>query len=93
MFNEFVLGREFFEGLLAIDEAIVAQAAKQPCRFCGGPLHRSDYARKPRGGLIADLGRSSYSDSAFAAGGRAAVVVPCRHRFDFSAGVRIGAWR
>jgi hypothetical protein len=56
MFDEIVLGREFFEGLVAIDEAIVAQAAKQPCRFCGGPLHRSDYARKPRGGLIAAVG-------------------------------------
>lgn len=53
MFDEIELGREFFEGLTAIDEAIVAQAASERCRWCGGPLHRSDYPRKPRGGAIA----------------------------------------
>jgi hypothetical protein len=44
---------EFFEGLTAIDRAIVERAAQQPCRDCGGPLHRGDYPRKPRGGRIA----------------------------------------
>ena len=38
---------------MAIDEAIVERAAVEPCRFCGGPLHRGDYPRKPRGGLVA----------------------------------------
>jgi len=52
MFDEIELGREFFEGLTAIDEAILATAGSGVCRFCGGPLHRGDYARKPRGGLI-----------------------------------------
>ena len=47
------LGGEFFEGLVAIDEAIVERAAAEPCRDCGGPLHRGDYPRKPRGGLMA----------------------------------------
>lgn len=56
MFDHVVLGREFFERLLAVDEALVAHAAQKPCRFCGGPLHRSDYLRKPRGGLIAGGG-------------------------------------
>src|ERR1700685_1902010 len=47
------LGSEFFEGLTAIDLAIVEQAAQQPCRDCGGRLYRGDYPRKPRGGQIA----------------------------------------
>jgi hypothetical protein len=53
MIDPIELGREFFERLLAVDEAIVARAAKEPCRDCGGPLHRGDYPRKPRGGLLA----------------------------------------
>jgi hypothetical protein len=53
MIGAFELGIEFFEGLTTIDEAIVAQAAREPCGDCGGPLHRGDYPRKPRGGLLA----------------------------------------
>jgi hypothetical protein len=53
MFDPIELQREFFEGLTAIDAAIVDRAAKEPCRDCGGPLHRGDYPRKPRGGLLA----------------------------------------
>ena len=53
MFDEIELGREFFERLTAIDEAILARAGSEACRFCGGPLHRGDYMRKPRGGLLA----------------------------------------
>ena len=53
MFDDIEFGREFFEGLTSIDEAIAQRAALDPCRFCGGPLHRSDYLRKPRGGLVA----------------------------------------
>ena len=49
MFDAFELRSEFFEGLVAIDEAIVERAAEEPCRDCGGPLHRGDYRRKPRG--------------------------------------------
>jgi hypothetical protein len=51
MFDRIELGIEFFEGLTAIDAAIVERAAAEKCRDCGGPLHRGDYARKPRGGL------------------------------------------
>jgi hypothetical protein len=47
------LASEFFEGLTTIDTAIVARAAEEPCRDCGGPLYRGDYPRKPRGGLLA----------------------------------------
>jgi hypothetical protein len=53
MFDEIEFGREFFEELTAIDAAILARAAREACRFCGGPLHRGDYFRKPRGGLVA----------------------------------------
>lgn len=53
MFDPFELRGEFFEGLVAIDQAIVERAAEEPCRDCGGPLHRGDYPRKPRGGGLA----------------------------------------
>ena len=52
MFDQIELGGEFFEGLLAMDLAIVEEASSEACRFCGGRLHRGDYPRKPRGGLI-----------------------------------------
>jgi hypothetical protein len=58
MFDPFELGIEFFEGLVAIDEAIVEQAAAAPCRECGGPLYRGDHPRKPRGGLVAIAGEA-----------------------------------
>lgn len=54
MFDQVELGSEFFEQLRAIDEAIVDAVAAGACRFCGGPLHRGDYPRKPRGGVFAD---------------------------------------
>lgn len=53
MIDLFEFGSEFFEGLKAIDVAIVEQAAQQPCAECGGRLYRGDYPRKPRGGRIA----------------------------------------
>jgi hypothetical protein len=52
MFGGIELGIEFFEGLVAIDAAIVERAAAERCRDCGGPLHRGDYPRKPRGGRL-----------------------------------------
>ena len=52
MFDQIEFGCEFFEGLLAIDKAIVEGAAIEACRYCGGRLHRGDYPRKPRWGLI-----------------------------------------
>ena len=52
MFDQIELEREFFEGLMAIDEAIVVRAGSEACRFCEGRLHRGDYDRKPRGGLL-----------------------------------------
>jgi hypothetical protein len=44
---------EFFALLEQEDERIAAQVAAEGCAECGGPLHRSDYKRKPRGGLLA----------------------------------------
>ncbi len=45
----------FWKELVAIDEQIAAAVAARGCPRCGGRLHRGDYARKPRGGLIAEL--------------------------------------
>ena len=56
MFDRIELGSEFFEGLMAVDAAIVEQARTEACRRCGGRLHRGDYPRKPRGG---QLGRAA----------------------------------
>lgn len=35
------------------------QVAAARCPFCGGPLHRSDYDRKPNGALLAPAGEQS----------------------------------
>ena len=53
MFEEIELGSEFFEMLMAVDASIASRVAAAGCPFCGGRLHRGDYARKPRGGLLA----------------------------------------
>jgi hypothetical protein len=53
MFEEIELEGEYFERLTRIDAEITARVASEGCRFCGGRLHRGDYARKPRGGLVA----------------------------------------
>lgn len=50
------LGAAFFAELAAVDEAIAARVAAEGCRLCGGPLHRGDYVRKPRGGWLASEG-------------------------------------
>jgi len=53
MFGEIALGSEFFERLVEIDAEITDRVAARGCRFCGGPLYRGDYDRKPRGGAVA----------------------------------------
>lgn len=50
MFDEVVLGREFFERLLKFDAQITEEVRRRRCPRCGGPLHRGDYERKPREG-------------------------------------------
>jgi hypothetical protein len=39
----------FFRFLTRIDEEFAAATRLQSCRACGGPLHVSNYPRKPRG--------------------------------------------
>lgn len=58
MFDQMVLGRELFEVLEQCDLAIVRRVAEGRCPVCGGPLHRGDYSRKPRGGFLAATGES-----------------------------------
>jgi hypothetical protein len=58
MFDQIEFGREFFEQLEQLDAAIAAAVASGGCAACGGPLHRGDYARKPRGALLAAAGEA-----------------------------------
>ena len=44
---------ELFSLLTELDGRSAAAVAAARCRGCGGPLHRGNYMRKPRGGLIA----------------------------------------
>ncbi len=53
MVHEVGLGWEFFAALTVFDEQIATEVAVGGCPRCGGPLHRADYARKPRGALQA----------------------------------------
>jgi hypothetical protein len=60
MVDRFELGREFFAQLEQEDEKIAREVAAGVCQKCErGALHRSDYSRKPRGGLIAPEGEGS----------------------------------
>ena len=52
------LVRHFFSQLEELDAQVASQVAAAGCRHCGGPLHRSDYLRKPRGALMAEAGES-----------------------------------
>jgi hypothetical protein len=52
------LAGEFFARLEKLDEMIAATVAAGRCRHCEGPLHRGNYHRKPRGGLVATAGEA-----------------------------------
>lgn len=56
MMPEWGLEAEFFVKLSEVDEKIAGAVAQGGCPHCGGPLHRADYERKPRGALIASAG-------------------------------------
>ena len=56
MLPSFAIGDKILKRLLEIDEATSARVAKWGCLHCTGPLHRADYPRKPRGGLLAVFG-------------------------------------
>lgn len=58
MWHGLVLAGELFGKLAEIDEKIARAVAVAGCPRCGGPLHRGDYERKPRGALIAVAGEA-----------------------------------
>jgi len=58
MVNEIEFGREFFTLLEQLDDEMARRVAAGGCPRCEGPLHRSDFDRKPRGGLIASAGEA-----------------------------------
>jgi hypothetical protein len=47
------IGRQatLFQALLLIDRDLAEKCRSDRCPHCGGPLHKSDYMRKPRGCL------------------------------------------
>jgi len=53
MVHDVGLGWQFFASLTAFDEQVAREVAEGGCPRCGGPLHRANYARKPRGALQA----------------------------------------
>jgi hypothetical protein len=53
------LAVEFFTRLEDFDQRIASAVAAERCQHCDGPLHRSDYERKPRGGLLGVAGEGS----------------------------------
>lgn len=59
MVDEIDLGGEFFRLLEEFDKGVARRVAEAGCPWCEGPLHRGDYARKPRGALIAPAGETS----------------------------------
>jgi hypothetical protein len=56
--HETIIGEDFFRLLAEGDEKIARVVAAGRCRHCGGPLHRADYRRKPRGGRLAEAGEA-----------------------------------
>lgn len=52
MWHSLVLGHQLLVDLVEVDKIITRQVASAGCPECGGPLYRSDYERKPRGGLL-----------------------------------------
>lgn len=58
MWHGLWLGADFFTALVGIDKALVDDVARGGCPQCDGPLHRSDYDRKPRGGGVGRAGEA-----------------------------------
>lgn len=75
MVDQFDLGSEFFALLEQFDEEITRRVASERCPWCGGPLHRGDYGRKPRGALIAPAAEKSVRRFSLCCGRRG-----CRRR-------------
>lgn len=68
MFDEVVLDGEFFDGLLRVDAEIAELVRLGRCPRCSGALHRGDYGRKPRGGVLAVAGESQTRRFSFCCG-------------------------
>lgn len=66
---------EFFEQLKVMDERLAAAVAAARCPYCAGPLHRANYERKPRGGLLCGGGEGAYLRHSLCCGRRG-----CRRR-------------
>jgi hypothetical protein len=58
MLHDLGLREEFFAMLLAFDAKIAREVAAAGCPHCGGPLHQSNYERKPRGADFAVAGEA-----------------------------------
>lgn len=50
------LDRSVFVALVVVDQRLAEAARAQGCPACSAALHRRDYLRKPRGGLLAAAG-------------------------------------
>jgi hypothetical protein len=68
-------GDKFWNWLREIDVGIGKLVAREGCRHCGGPLHRGDYPRKPRAGLLPIAEEAFCSRVSFCCGRRG-----CRQR-------------
>lgn len=54
MLHDLRLGGELFAWLFDLDRQIARWVASRGCQFCAGPLHQSNYRRKPRGAKVAE---------------------------------------
>lgn len=58
MLHHLRLGEELFASFVEFDARIAREVASGGCRHCGGPLHQSNYLRKPRGAQLAAAGEA-----------------------------------
>lgn len=56
MLHGFCPDRSVFVALVVVDQRLADAARAQGCPVCSAALHRRDYLRKPRGGLLAAAG-------------------------------------
>lgn len=55
MMRDFRVPGEFFSWLEKADQMLASWVRERRCPRCGGPLHQSNYLRKPRGAAIVEL--------------------------------------
>ena len=79
MWHELFGDVRLYELLWRVDGDLAREAQKERCAHCGGPLHVSNFPRKPRGeGLPETLGARYEERLSFCCGRD--VVVGRRHR-------------